>query len=411
MSDSGKAIRELTEKYHYKIYKRYPVVLERSAGSRVWDTEGNEYIDALAGIAVNSVGHCHPAVVKAIQNQAEKLIHISNLYYSEPQAQLAARLAKISRMDRVFFCNSGAESIEAAIKTARKYGNNKGKKGLILSMENCFHGRTLGAIALGKEKYRKGFEPLPEGFGRIPMNDPAALKSSINSDTVAVIIEPVQGEGGIQPASKEYLEEVRSLCDQYDVLLIFDEIQCGIARTGKMFAWMHTGVKPDILCTAKALGGGFPIGATLAVEKAAAAIDYGQHGTTYGGNPLACAAANASLQVIKDEDLCAAAEEKGRYMMDTIRDRTKGWSEIKEIRGIGLMIGVELTFKGADVVNKMLEKGVLSNCASDTVMRIVPPLVISYEEMDQVIDVLLESIRECDPEETGIEESKSIKNG
>jgi acetylornithine/N-succinyldiaminopimelate aminotransferase len=253
MSDLGKKIREQTEQNHYKIYKRYPLTLERSSGSRVWDTEGNEYIDALAGIAVNSVGHCHPKVVKAIQDQAAKLIHISNLYYSEPQAKLAARLTEISGMDRVFFCNSGAESVEAAIKTARRHGNKKGKKGLILSMENCFHGRTLGTIAMGKEKYRKGFEPLPEGFGRIPMNDPDALKNAINPETVAVIIEPVQGEGGIQPASKEYLEEVRNLCDRHDALLIFDEIQCGIARTGKMFAWMHTGVRPDIICTAKAL--------------------------------------------------------------------------------------------------------------------------------------------------------------
>ena len=406
MSDRGSTIREQTEQNHYKIYKRYPITLERSAGSRVWDTEGNQFIDALAGIAVNNVGHCHPKVVEAIQNQAARLIHISNLYYSEPQAKLSAKLTEISGMDRVFFCNSGAESIEAAIKTARRHGNKMGKKGLILSMENCFHGRTLGAIAMGKEKYRKGFEPIPEGFGRIPMNDLGALKNSINSDTVAVIIEPVQGEGGIKPASKEYLEEVRSLCDQHDVLLIFDEIQCGIARTGKMFAWMHTGVKPDIICTAKALGGGFPIGATLATEEAASSIDYGQHGTTYGGNPLACAAANAALQVIEDDNLCAAAEEKGTYMMQTIKDRTSGWSEIKEVRGIGLMIGVDLNFKGAEVVSKMHEKGVLSNCASDTVMRIVPPLVITYEEIDKVIDVLLESIRECAPEEAEIEESK-----
>ncbi len=399
MTDTGNDIRELTEKHHFNIYKRYPITLTRGVGAIVWDTDGNEYIDALAGIAVNSVGHCHPKVVDAIKNQAEKLIHISNLYYSEPQARLAAQLTKISQMDRVFFCNSGAESVEAAIKAARKYGNQKGKKGNILSMENCFHGRTIGTIAMGKEKYRKGYEPLPKGFERIPLNDTDALRKSMDDDTIAVIIEPIQGEGGIHSATDEYLQEIRELCDKHEALLIFDEIQCGLARTGKMFAWMHSGVKPDLLCTAKALGGGFPIGATLATEEAASAIGYGEHGTTYGGNPLACAAALAALQVIEEEDLCLAAQKKGVYMMDRLKNETKEWDEVKGVRGVGLMIGVELSFKGADVVKKMMEKGVLSNCASDTVMRIVPPLVISRQDIDKTIDVLLASIRECAPEE------------
>lgn len=388
-------MQDLTEQNHFRIYKRYPITLARGRGSKVWDTEGNEYIDALAGIAVNSVGHCHPKVVEAIRDQSEKMIHISNLYYSESQALLADKLTTVSQMDRVFFCNSGAESVEAAIKTARKYGNKREKKGPILSMKNCFHGRTIGTIAMGKEKYRKGYEPLPGGFESVPLNDIEVLREKMNGETVAVIIEPVQGEGGINSATKEYLNEARAMCDKYDALLIFDEIQCGIARTGKMFAWMHSGVKPDLLCTAKALGGGFPIGATLASEEAAGAIGYGEHGTTYGGNPLACAAALAALQVIEDEDLCKAADEKGSYIMNSIRERTEGWDEIKEIRGDGLMIGVELNFKGAEVVNKMLKLGVLSNCASDTVMRLVPPLVISREEIDKVVDVLLESIRQC----------------
>lgn len=401
MTHSGNELQELTEQNHFKIYKRYPITLARGRGSKVWDTDGNEYIDALAGIAVNSVGHCHPRVVKAIREQAEKLIHISNLYYSEPQALLADKLTTVSGMDRVFFCNSGAESVEAAIKAARKYGNKRGKKGPVLSMENCFHGRTLGTIAMGKEKYRKGYDPLPGGFDRIQLNDHQALRDKIDGDTVALIIEPVQGEGGINSATTEYLKEARTLCDKYDALLIFDEIQCGIARTGKMFAWMHSEVKPDLLCTAKALGGGFPIGATLASEAAAGAIGYGEHGTTYGGNPLACAAALATLEVIEDERLCKAAEDKGSYMMSSIRKKTEGRDEIKDIRGSGLMIGVELNFKGAAVVKEMLNRGVLSNCASDTVMRIVPPLVITREEIDIVVDVLLDSIRKCVQDEIG----------
>lgn len=395
MSKINDEITNRTEEHHFKIYKRYPITLEKGRGSRVWDIDGNEYIDALAGIAVNSVGHCHPRVVEAIQEQAEKMIHISNLYYSESQSILAQQLTRISGMDRAFFCNSGAESIEAAIKIARKHAGKKGKIGSIISMENCFHGRTIGTIALGKEKYRMGFGPMPGGIERVPFNDVDALKKKMSDDTAAVIIEPVQGEGGIHPAGKEYLEEARSLCDKYEALLIYDEIQCGIARTGKMFAWMHTGVKPDVLCTAKALGGGFPIGATLASDAAAGVIGYGEHGTTYGGNPLACAAASAALSVIEDEKLVSAAKEKGEYMVKEIRERTDGWDSIKEIRGLGLMIGVELAFKGADVVNKMLDRGVLSNCASDTVMRLVPPLVITLEEIDTVIDVLLDSVREC----------------
>lgn len=395
MSKINDEIRNRTEEHHFKIYKRYPITLAKGRGARVWDVDGNEYIDALAGIAVNSVGHCHPKVVEAIQDQAQKLIHMSNFYYNESQSRLAQQLTGIAGMDRVFFCNSGAESIEAAIKIARKHGSQKGKSGSIISMENCFHGRTIGAIALGKEQYRKGFEPMPGGIEHVPFNDKDALEKKMTNETIAVIIEPVQGEGGIHPAEKEYLEKARFLCDKYEALLIYDEIQCGIGRTGEMFAWMHTNVKPDVLCIAKALGGGFPIGATLASDAAAGVIGYGEHGTTFGGNPLACAAASAALSVIEDENLVTAAKEKGEYMMKEIKDRTVGWGSIREIRGMGLMIGVDLTFKGADVVNKMIDRGVLSNCASDTVMRLVPPLVITRNEIDTVVNVLLDSVREC----------------
>ena len=394
MKLSPESIQETTESNHFKIYKRYPVTLKRGRGSRVWDTEGREYIDALAGIAVNSVGHCHPDVVRAIQEQASELIHISNLYYSEPQARLVDQLTEVSGLDRVFLANSGAEANEAAIKLARKWGTVKGKRGPIIAMENCFHGRTIGTIALGKEKYRKGFGPMPGGIERVPFNDPDAIEEKMNDDTVAVVIEPVQGEGGVHLADSEWLLKVRSLCDKHDALLIYDEIQCGMGRTGKMFAWMHSGARPDVLSTAKALGGGAPIGATLATDEAASVLDFGEHGTTFGGNPLASAAASASLDVIRKEKLVEAAEEKGRYIVEQLTERSHGMDVVREIRGIGLMIGMELNFKCANVVTRMLEKGVLGNCASESTIRLLPPLTISREEIDRVIDVIFESIQE-----------------
>lgn len=388
--------QELADTYHFDLYGRYPITLTEGKGVYVKATNGKMYLDALAGIAVNSLGHAHPAVVKAIQDQAEKLIHVSNLYYNEPQSKLAKLLTEVAGLDRAFFCNSGAEAIEGSVKLARKYAYIKGKTGNILSMENCFHGRTLGTIAMGKEKYQKGFAPLPSGFDRVPMNDIEALSQKVEDNTIAVILEPIQGEGGVHPAEESYIREVRALCDRHDVLLILDEIQSGIGRTGKMFAYQHYGIRPDIVASAKALGGGFPIGAVIATEEVASAFKHGEHGTTYGGNPLACAAAHAALTTIVDEDLAGQAAEKGAYFIEKMQDIASGWSAIKEIRGKGLMIGVELAFPGAKVVNAMLERGVLSNCASDTVMRIVPPLIISREELDTLINVLTESIKEVE---------------
>ncbi|MEX1011547.1 MAG: aspartate aminotransferase family protein [Balneolaceae bacterium] len=382
------------ESNQFKLYRRYPVAIESGSGSVVVDADGREYIDALSGIAVNSVGHCHPAVVKAIQEQAERLIHVSNFYYSEPQSRLGALLAEMSGYDRVFFCNSGAEALEAAVKMGRKNGNLKGKGGGLVALENCFHGRTIGTISLGKEKYRASFEPMPPDIERVEPNNVEALEKVVNDGTGAVIMEPIQGEGGVKPLDRGYLEAARKICDRHNVLLVFDEVQCGIARTGHLFAWMYYGVKPDVVCSAKALGGGFPIGAVLATEEAASILDYGEHGTTYGGNPLACAAALANMEVIRDEKLCDAAAEKGEYLMKTLRDRTAGLEYVLEVRGIGLMVGVELTFKGGPVVKRMMSKGVLANCASETVMRLVPPLVISREEIDTVVDVMLSSMKE-----------------
>jgi len=380
-------------KYHFDLYKRYPITIVKGNGCKVWDDERNEYIDALAGIAVNSLGHTHPRIVKAIQKQAGKLMHVSNFYYNEPQSDLAEKLVKVSGLDRAFFCNSGAEAVEGSIKLARKYASLKGKTGTIISMENSFHGRTLGAIAMGKDKYQSGFAPMPSGFERIPFNDVNVLKSRVNDQTIGIILEPVQGEGGIRPVTKEFLNTARELCDKFDIPLILDEIQTGIARTGKMFAYQHYGIKPDIVASAKALGSGFPIGAVLAREKFATAFTHGSHGTTFGGNPLACAAALETLKVIEEENICEMARVRGDYMMKRLRDLSVNWDSIKEVRGIGMMIGVELNFPGAKVVDEMLKRGVLSNCASDVVIRIVPPLIITKEEIDTVVEVLVQSIK------------------
>ncbi|WP_372634108.1 aspartate aminotransferase family protein [Fodinibius sp.] len=385
--------QELARRYHVDLYGRYPITLVEGKGVYVTDSDGNEYIDALAGIAVNSLGHSHPRVVEAVQRQAAKLMHISNFYYSEPQSKLVKELAEVTGLDQAFLCNSGAEAMEGSIKLARKYGFIRQKKGTIISMENCFHGRTLGTIAMGKEKYQKGFHPLPKGFEQVPVNDIEALKARADEETIAIVIEPVQGEGGINPVQGEYLRQVRALCDEHDILLILDEIQCGIARTGKMFAYQHYGVLPDILASAKALGNGFPVGAVITKKEVAEAFEHGEHGTTYGGNPLASAAAHATLSVMQEENMPAQAAEKGAYFMDRLRSAAQEHEAMKEVRGMGLMIGVELSFEGGEVVKEMMKGGVLSNCASGNVMRFVPPLIMTKEEIDTVINVFLESLK------------------
>ena len=388
--------KKKADKYHFDLYGRYPIALVKGKGSKVWDDERNEYIDALAGIAVNSLGHCHPRIVKTIQKQSAKLMHISNFYYNEPQSNLAEKLVDVTGLDRAFFCNSGAEAVEGAIKLARKYSNDRGKTGVILSMENSFHGRTLGTIAMGKEKYQTGFQPIPPGFKRTPYNDVEALEENVNENTIGIIVEPIQGEGGIIEVNEAFLKKARQLCDQFDIPLILDEVQTGIARTGKMMAYQHYGIKPDIVAMAKALGSGFPIGAVAAKEHFAAAFEHGNHGTTFGGNPLACAVALETLKIIDDENICEMARVRGNYLMTRIRDLSQNWSVIKEVRGKGLMIGIELAFPGGPVVNEMLKRGVLSNCASNTVIRLVPPLNITKEEIDKIVDVLVESIKEAE---------------
>lgn len=383
---TNRNMHELDQRHYVPFFRRLPVALERGEGCYVWDVEGKRYIDALAGIAVNNVGHCHPKVVEALRRQAGKLIHISNFFVSEPQVQLSEKLTEISGMDRVFLTNSGAESVEGAIKIARKYAHSKGRGGKIISFHGAFHGRTLATIATGKTQYQKGFDPIPPGFNQVPFNDIQAVEAVIDQDTAAIIVEPIQGEGGVNPASPEFLERLRRLCDDHDIALIFDEVQCGIGRTGNWFAKDHYGIMPDVMTLAKGLGGGVPIGAFLANEKICSAVDYGDHGTTFGGNPLVCAASLATIQVIGEEDLLKAATKTGKRLRDRLRSMDmKG---VKDIRGLGLMIGVEFEFEVKPLVMEMLERGVIANATSGNVLRLVPPLNIGWSDLETVVSVL-----------------------
>ena len=389
-----KSIMDEDGKYIMKTYGRLPVVLVKGNGMYVEDINGKKYLDFLAGIAVNNVGHCNPEVVETIKKQAETLMHTSNIYYIVPQVKLAKKLVELSGLDKAFFSNSGAEANEAAIKLARKYGkNNNIGEGEIITMEHSFHGRTLTTItATAKPKYQEGYEPLPRGFKYVPFNDLEALKENITNKTTAIMIEPIQGEGGIHIADKDYLKGVRDLCDDKNIVLIFDEVQCGMGRTGKMFAYELYNIKPDILTLAKALGGGFPIGATLAKEEVADAFTPGSHGTTFGGNQLACACAYTSVSIV--EELLQNTQQMGDYFINKLKNLKDKYPFIKEIRGIGLMIGMELSFNGSDIVNEMLKKGYLINCTSDTVLRFLPPLIVKKEHIDELVDALDEVFSE-----------------
>lgn len=385
---------KITDQFHLDVYNRFPVTLTKGKGATVWTDDGRELIDALAGIAVNSLGHCHPKVVEAIKGQAEKLMHISNFYYNEPQARLVQMLAECSGLDRIFLCNSGAEAIEAAVKLARKYGHAHDRSGPILTMSNAFHGRTITTISMGMEKYAKGYAPLAKGFQKVIYNDVESLRQAFKENPIAIILETIQGSGGLDVASTSFMETVQELCNKHDTLLIIDEIQTGIARTGKMWSFQHYNIKPDIIASAKALGGGFPTGAMMAKESVASVMKYGSHGSTFGGNPLACTAAVASLTAVIDEDLIQQAAEKGTWLKQYLKKEAPSNRAIKDIRGKGLMMGVELTFEGRPVVEEMLKRGVLSNCTQGNVIRLVPPLVITRTELQKVADVLIASINQ-----------------
>ena len=379
------------QSHYMKVFGRYPVVLSHGDGPYVYDVEGKKYIDFLAGIAVNVLGHAHPHLVTAISEQAAKLIHCSNLYYTAPQANLANKLSEVSGLERIFLANSGAEANEGAIKLARKYAKTiSHDKVNIITAENSFHGRTLATLtATAQPKYQKGYEPLPQGFSYVPYNDIAALAAAMNEQTAAVMLEPIQGEGGIQVPDATYLEQVRALCDQNGALLIFDEIQTGMGRTGKMFAFQHSTIKPDIVTLAKGLGGGVPIGAVLASEKVAGAVGPGDHGSTFGGNPLAAAAGNAVLAVIEQEKLLANAEAIGQYMIDELNKlKAKYPALVKDVRGKGLMIGMQLYVPGGNFVTAAMQQGALINCTAGDVLRFVPPLIITRTHVDELIAIL-----------------------
>lgn len=384
-------IVELSEKYIMKTYGRIPLALVKGKGVRVWDAEGNEYLDFVGGLAVNSLGHCPPAVVEAVTEQAGKLMHVSNLYYIEPQARLARLLVENSCCDKVFFCNSGAEANEGAIKLARKYAKQKGgpEKYEIITALKSFHGRTLAAItATGQVKYQKGFEPLPPGFKYVPFNDLDALKKATGPNTCAVMLEPVQGEGGVNVAGQSYLEGVKQLCVERGLLLIFDEVQCGLGRTGKLFAYQNYGVEPDIITLAKALAGGFPIGALLAREEVAAAFQPGDHASTFGGNPLACAAGLAVMETMLKEGFLEKVAANGAYFKKRLEELASRYPFVKEVRGMGFLLGMELSMEGADIVTRCHEKGLLINCVNGNVLRFIPPLIVERAEIDRAVEIL-----------------------
>lgn len=393
-----KTIIEETEKYYLPVFGRYPMVMELGQGCRVWDNEGNEYVDAFAGIAVNSLGYNHPVLVKAISEQASKLMHCSNLYYTEIQAKALRMVAEATGMDRIFFANCGAEGNEGAMKLARKYGVSKAPtKYKIISADESFHGRTFDTLAAtGHDYYHVGYGPLSPGHVLVTYGDIKALEAQMDDDVCAVLLEPIQGEGGVHVPPDEYLQQVRALCDKHDALLIFDEVQTGVARTGKWFAYMHSGVKPDVLTFAKGIGGGFPVAGFAVPERLAHVFKPGDHGGTFGGNPLACAAVYATLTTIKSEGLVDKVAEKGEYFKNELRKLQEKYPDkITDVRGCGLMLGMEVAGEGKPIVESCLANNVIVNCTAGNVIRIVPPLIISKEEIDIVVAALDKALAAC----------------
>lgn len=373
------------------VFARYNIVLDHGDGPYVYDTKGKKYIDFLAGIAVNVVGHNYKPLVDAVSQQAGKMIHCSNLYYTEVQVEAAEKLKKLSGMDKVFFGNSGAEANEGAIKLARKYATNiDPEKIQIISALHSFHGRTLATLtATGQDHYHHGFGPLPAGFDYVPYNDIQALEAKMSDKTCAVMLEAIQGEGGVHVPDPDYLPKVRALCDKYNAVLIFDEVQCGMGRTGTFFGCQQFGVKPDIVTLAKGLAGGVPIGAFMATDKVASAFHAGDHGSTFGGNPLACAAACVVLDALIDGNLMESAKEIGAYLQSKFEEyKAKYPNLIKEVRGRGLILGMELTRPGREIANECLDYGAIINCTAGNVLRFVPPLNITKAHVDELISVL-----------------------
>jgi acetylornithine/N-succinyldiaminopimelate aminotransferase len=390
-----KTLMEWSARYHTPNYGRTPLVLVRGEGTRVWDSEGREYLDFTSGIAVTSLGHCHPVITGAIREAAATLLHVSNIFHTAPQVHLAKLLVEHSFADRVFFCNSGAEANEAALKLARKYAKERlaTDRYEVIATHNSFHGRTLATVtATGQPKYQHGFEPLMPGFKHVPYNDLRAMERALDSHTAAILVEPIQGEGGVHVPDDEYLPGLRKLCDESGALLIFDEIQTGVGRTGRLWAYQHAGVEPDIMTLAKALANGIPIGATLCREEVAAVLTAGSHGSTFAGSAFVTSVALATLSTIIGDKLPERAEQRGRELMDGLRELGRRLPVIQTIRGRGLLIGIELSRPAAPVVDACREAGLLVLSAGEKVVRLAPPLIVESADCRRALDILGEAL-------------------
>lgn len=389
---------ERADRVLFKTYARFPLVFVKGEGARLWDERGRCFLDLVGGLAVCNVGHCHPKVVKAIQEQSARLIHVSNFYYNVPMVELAERLVSLSFADRVFFCNSGAEANEGAIKLARKFAKDMGRDGSfeIITMDGSFHGRTMATLtATAQEKYHKGFEPLVDGFKYVPFGDVEAVKRAISSRTCAVMVEPIQGEGGVRPAPNGYLRELKELCEENGILLILDEVQTGMGRTGTLFAHEYEGVTPHIMTIAKGIAGGIPMGAIMATEDVASSLTPGTHASTFGGNPVAAAAANAVLEILIDDGLLEKMAPVAQSLKGGLEEMARKYPGlVVEVRGRGMMLGMELKESCRPIVEGCMRKGVLVNCTVEKVLRLVPPLVITLEEVQEALNVIEEAIVE-----------------
>ena len=378
------------KQYVVSTYNRIPVVMVKGQGCRVWDLDGKEYLDLVAGVAVNSLGHAHPCVVDALNKQSVELIHTSNLYYTIPQLELAKRISDLSFNGKVFFANSGAEANEAAIKLARRFGKASGGRYEIITMTNSFHGRTMATLsATGQEKIQHGFDPLVPGFKHVEFNNLLAVEEAINENTCAILVEPVQGEGGVNIPADDYLQGLRKLCDKHHLLLMLDEVQTGIARCGQMFAYQYYNIVPDVMTLAKGLGGGLPIGAMIVTSKMADMLPPGSHASTFGATPLVCSAAIAVIDYILEQDILSHVTQMGEYFIAKLQGLSKKYpAVIHSVRGKGLMLGMALKINGAGIVNECLANGLLINCTAGDVLRFLPPLIISKEEIDRAARIL-----------------------
>ncbi len=400
-------IQALEEKYLFPTYKRSELFCSHGAGACLYDIEGKRYLDMLGGISVNSLGYNHPRLVKALERQGRRLIHCSNLFYHPYQGLLAKKLVEISGMSKVFFANSGTEAIEAALKIARAYGKARGGDGksVLLTLKNSFHGRTFGALSITtQEKYQAPFRPLVPDVVAVGETSVSGLEKAFSERVCALVFEPIQGEGGVVPLPMDFVQAARSLCDRYDALLVADEIQCGLGRTGKYFAFQRYGVKPDVVTLAKSLAAGYPLGAVLGNERAAACLGPGDHGTTFGGGPLACRLALEVLEIIEQQNLLAKVASSGSYLIEGLEKLAERHPMMSEIRGMGLMIGVQIGGAAKEVVNRLLSRGFIANAAHETVLRLLPPFIITHQEIDEFLAALDEVMSEV---ETSGDESAS----